>query len=163
MDATTMPSITSLVAKLKVDFPHVNFKAGHEFRWDPSRSTVFFDQATNDVGSLLHEASHAALHHSHYTKDIFLIEMERDAWQYAKTILCAQYQTTIDNDTIQDALDTYRDWLHTRSTCPACQATGVQSTTCSYRCIICKCHWRVNDARACTLRRYICKNEKRPD
>ncbi len=153
MDATIMPSITSLVDKLKIDFPNVQFKTGQEFRWSPMENTIFFDSTSNDLGSLLHELSHAALQHGDYHKDIQLIEMERDAWEYAKTILCAQYEVTIDENDIQDALDTYRDWLHARSTCPKCQATGIQTKKYTYKCIVCTSQWHVNDARVCALRR----------
>jgi hypothetical protein len=153
MDAIIMPSITSLVAKLTIDFPNVKFEPSREFRWSPTQKTIFFDQTSDDMGSLLHELSHAALQHSEYLKDIQLIEMERDAWHYAKVSLCTPYQVEIDDNDIQDALDTYRDWLHARSTCPRCQATGVQTKKYTYKCIACVSQWQVNDARVCALRR----------
>ncbi len=154
MDAITMPSITSLVAKLTTDFPNVKFEASREFRWSPTQKTIFFDQTSNDIGSLLHELSHALLGHSEYHKDIQLIEMERDAWHYANASLCAQYEIEIDENDVQDALDTYRDWLHARSTCPTCQATGIQTKKSTYKCITCTSQWHVNDARVCALRRH---------
>ncbi|MCY1379960.1 hypothetical protein D9M68_895230 [compost metagenome] len=84
--------------------------------------------------------------------------MERDAWRYAKEKLGSNYKVTITDTVIQDSLDTYRDWLHARSTCPNCQATGMQNRKRHYRCIACQHVWRVNDARICGLRRYSLSN-----
>jgi len=154
MDATIMPSITSLAAKLCVDFPRFQFVHDKEFRWSPVEKIVFFDQASDDSASLLHELAHALLEHRDYTKDIQLIEMERDAWLYAREELCPKYKVIVTDEEVQDALDTYRDWLHARSTCPECSATGIQAKMHTYRCIACGSRWRVNDARICTLRRH---------
>lgn len=154
MDAITMPSTTSLVTKLQQDYPEIAFAAGDEFRWSPSEATILYDPRTHDNASLLHELAHALLHHTTYTKDIELIEMERDAWSYACTQLTNHYDTTISDEQIQGSLDTYRDWLHARSTCPRCKATGVQVKQRQYKCLACTTNWRVNEARVCALRRY---------
>ena len=150
-----MPSTTSLANKLQSDFPAYTFKASDEFRWSPQENIIFYDQNSDDIASLLHELAHATLGHASFTKDLALIEMERDAWQYAVTKLAPAYGLTINDETVQDSLDTYRDWLHARSTCPHCKATGVQTKKSTYKCILCATKWRVNDARVCTLRRHI--------
>lgn len=95
-----------------------------------------------------------ALGHQDYDKDIRLIQMERDAWAYATASLAARYNVDISDDTVQTALDTYRDWLHARSQCPSCQATGVQVKQHTYKCLACSRLWKVNEARLCALRRY---------
>jgi hypothetical protein len=148
-----MPSTRSLVVKLHSDFPDIHFAAGDDFRWSPHEHTIFY-RDTADTASLIHELAHAILGHSTYTKDIDLLKMERDAWDYAATTLAKRYKLTIDENTVQDALDTYRNWLHTRSTCPDCQATGLQTAAYLYSCLACKATWRVNEARSCALRRY---------
>ena len=149
-----MPSTTLLVTKLQSDFPAFTFAAGNEFRWSPSDKTIFYDPSSDDDASLLHEVAHAILAHAQYSKDIELIEMERDAWEHAKTVLSPIYAITIDEDIVQESLDTYRDWLHARSTCPNCKATGIQTKKSQYKCITCSTQWRVNEARVCALRRY---------
>jgi hypothetical protein len=154
MDAITMPSTTLLASNLQSDFPAFTFIAGDSFHWSPSDKKIYYDTSSDDTASLLHELSHAILDHHQYTKDIELIEMERDAWQYATTALAERYHTSIDDEIAQDALDTYRDWLHARSTCPHCKATGVQTQKSHYKCIACGTKWRVNEARVCALRRY---------
>lgn len=152
-----MPSIISLITRLQADFPDFTFAAGDEFRWSPDDTTIFYDQASTDQASLLHELSHAILGHKDYIKDIVLLELERSAWTYAQEKLAKTYEVTIDVDQVEDALDTYRDWLHARSICPGCLATGIQTKKNEYRCIICTTKWRVNDARICALRRYKIK------
>lgn len=154
MDAIIMPSTTSLAARLSGDFPQFQFAPDKEFRWSPVEKTVFFDQFSDDPASLLHELSHALLGHTDYFKDIQLIGMERDAWSHASDKLCPAYGVRVTDEEIQDALDTYRDWLHARSTCPTCTATGIQAKIHTYRCIACGAKWSVNDARVCALRRY---------
>ncbi|HEU5122261.1 MAG TPA: hypothetical protein VFT59_05455 [Candidatus Saccharimonadales bacterium] len=155
MDVTTMHSITSLANKLRGDFPAFSFIQSDEFRWSPLEKTVYFKPDPAEPESLLHELAHALLSHEDFTRDIQLIEMERDAWESAKKQLAPHYNVEITDDHIQDALDTYRSWLHARSTCPACSATGVQSRKYHYRCLVCSTQWKVNDARLCALRRYV--------
>lgn len=149
-----MPSITSLAAKLSIDFPNYQFIPSSEFHWSPLEKTIFYNQGSKDSASLLHELSHALLGHEDYIKDIGLIEIERDAWQYASNTLAALYDTPISDEIVQDALDTYRDWLHARSTCPECTATGIQTKKSIYKCLACSSRWHVNDARICALRRH---------
>ncbi|MDB5187237.1 MAG: hypothetical protein JWM07_709 [Candidatus Saccharibacteria bacterium] len=149
-----MPSTTSLVSSLHSDFPGFIFRESNEFHWSPRENTIFYDHTSDDCASLLHELAHAILQHTKYAKDIQLIEMERDAWDHATTTLAPIYTIEISHAATQDALDTYRDWLHARSTCPHCKATGIQSKKNQYRCVLCSTKWRVNDARICALRRY---------
>ena len=84
--------------------------------------------------------------------------MEREAWDEVIK-LAEKYNVSIDPKNIQLTLDTYRDWLHKRSTCPKCQANGVQDGAKSYQCVACSHKWRVNEARICALRRYNIKKK----
>lgn len=148
-----MPSTTSLLDKIQRDFPRITFVKSDTFRWSPKERTVYYADAS-DTASLLHETAHAALGHGEYASDIELLQMERDAWDLAAGSLSKKYGTAIDRETAEDMLDTYRNWLHDRSVCPACQATGVQSRQNHYSCLACGGAWRVNEARTCALRRY---------
>jgi len=149
-----MPSITSLIVKLQKDYPKLTFAEGDDFRWSPADKAIIYRKDSDDAASLLHELSHAILGHENYKKDISLIEMERDAWHNAKEITAPLYDEVITDEIIEEALDSYRDWLHARSICPACQATGIQTKKGEYRCLACRTQWRVNEARVCELRRY---------
>lgn len=151
-----MPSI-HLLPKLEEDFSAFHFMPATEFRWSPDEMTIYYDERAHDDPTLLHELAHAILDHKDYLKDIGLIELERDAWEYARSTLAPSYGVAIEEDIVQDSLDTYRDWLHARSTCPQCGATGLQVRKSDYKCIACNTLWHVNDARFCALRRYIKK------
>lgn len=150
MAATTMP-LTSLLKKLSADYPEIHFVEGEHFLWSPEKSTVSYEVA-GDPALLLHELGHALLGHTGYERDIELIAIERDAWSKA-TELSSKHGITIAEDTAEDHLDTYRDWLHARSTCPACTSTGYQTGLKAYACPACSQTWSVNEARVCQLRR----------
>jgi hypothetical protein len=149
-----MPLTFLLASKLSRDYPDFQFQESSEFRWSPTTKTIFYE-ASNDTASLLHELAHALLGHTSYTRDIELLEIERDAWHHTTNVLAPHYNTPIDENTPEDAMDTYRDWMHTRSICPNCKATGLQIRKSTYKCVACHAQWRVNDARICALRRYI--------
>lgn len=155
MDATTMRLTKSIVNKLSKDHPQFVFAEAKEFWWSADQQTVFYNPASEHIKEFtLHELSHALLDHKGYKADIDLVKLERDAWEYAKNILAPKYDFVIDDDVIQDNLDTYRDWIHSRSKCPDCSSTGLQSGSNGYRCLACGNTWRVNEARLCALRRY---------
>lgn len=154
-----MEKISSTLTKLK-DSPRIqqavplSFIEKDDFHWDHESHTVFYDPSNPDGASLLlHEAGHAVLDHAEYPDDITLLTMERDAWHEAEA-LARDIGMSIDTELIEDALDTYRDWLHARSTCPNCQATGIQEGAKLYSCLACHHQWTVNEARVCALRRH---------
>jgi hypothetical protein len=154
MDAITMPSTLSLLPKLEKDYPQLVFAPGERFAWSPDAQTVFYDKSDlTNTSLLLHELAHGLLGHHDYSKDIELITMETEAWDKALE-LATRYSVDITDETVQDTLDTYREWLHARSTCPECEATGYQSGKSEYTCVACAHAWRVNEARICALRRY---------
>lgn len=149
-----MPSIASLISRLRIDYPQFLFKKDTQFLWAPVEQTIYYTFSNDSCYIfLLHELSHGLLNHVNYNYDIELITMERQAWDMA-TILAKKYGLTIDEDIIQTTLDTYRDWIHARSTCPNCTATGIQTQKYNYRCLACGHEWHVNEARIRALRRY---------
>ena len=136
------------------------FIEGEQFSWSPEKRVIYYHKnADSGESLLLHEAGHAALGHSDYTADVGLLEMERAAWDKASE-LAKDIDLSIDKSTIEDHMDTYRDWLHARSLCPKCHSTGIQTAKKLYECVVCHKSWRVNEARSCALRRYSTK--KRP-
>jgi hypothetical protein len=152
-----MLSTHSLLPKLQLDYPQLLFAPGERFAWSPDAQTVFYDESDpGNTSLLLHELAHGLLEHHDYSKDVELVAMEAEAWDKA-IIIGAAYKIPIADDAIQDTLDTYREWLHARSTCPECEATGYQSGKAEYTCVACAHTWRVNEARICALRRYSTK------
>lgn len=155
MGATTLLS-HSLIDKLTTDFPQFIFQNAHASRWSARENTVYYSDATSTHGQheLLHELGHALLGHDSYTHDVELLSIERQAWDKAIE-LAPSYGLSIDDDTVEEQLDTYRNWLHARSRCPNCHVAGFQRKTLDYSCALCGVNWRANEAKQCGLRRYV--------
>ena len=158
-----MVEISWLIKSLKnnaatsADLKHLTFQTGEVFQWNHTACAITYNPTVENAPLyLLHEYSHALLRHKNYQHDIDLIKMERAAWDMAKSI-APRYDTTINDDLVEDALDTYRDWLHARSQCPQCSATGIQIDSQHYGCLACHTTWHVNTAASCALRRHVTK------
>jgi hypothetical protein len=146
--------MSSLIHKLKTTYPDLIFIEAEHFSWSPSEKKIFYDPKKAHASHLLlHELSHALLDHHEYRRDVELIAMETAAWEKAKTY-ADTYNVRFDENVIQDHLDTYRDWLHARSSCPNCSANGYQVEAALYTCPACSHRWKVNEARLCGLKRY---------
>lgn len=141
-----------MLEQLKERFPDVQFVAGKRFCWSPTTHEVVYDERRTDESatwSLLHETGHALLNHQSYLADFELLRIEMAAWQKART-LAAEFNITIDEDHIQDCLDTYRDWLNRRSICPHCETRALQQDDyVHYRCFNCHATWKVTPSRFC--------------
>jgi len=155
---------TSWLTRVKHAFPGITFELGNDFRWSPQHQTVYVGKISDerDIITLLHEIGHAVAGHSGYDRDIALLTLEREAWTVASVQVAPLFDVIIDNDLIEEALDSYRDWLHARSTCPECEQNGVQRDQNTYECLLCHTSWRVNDARRCGLKRYRLATTKHP-
>lgn len=155
----TSSSQDKLLGLLGPAFPDISFCAGESFLWSPKDKIVFYaaKQLKSKKGqwSLLHEASHAALEHKDYQNDFELLQLEVAAWEHAAQ-LGTKFGVTIDDNFIEDCLDSYRDWLHQRSTCPTCGSGGLQHDNSTYRCHNCHASWSVSQSRFCrTYRRKL--------
>jgi predicted RNA-binding Zn-ribbon protein involved in translation (DUF1610 family) len=140
-----------LLQTLKKDYPQLVFTPGAVFSWSAPQQKVTYTRrmrgAPNEW-SLLHELGHALLGHTAYQTDVELLQMEVAAWERA-VLLAKDYKLRIDPDHIQDCLDTYRDWLHRRSTCPACGTISLQTDATTYACHNCQTTWHVTRSRLC--------------
>ena len=103
-----MLSSSQLAKQLAADYPQLHFAPGEQDWWDSHSQTVFYHTTP---AALLHELGHALLGHTSYRRDVELLAMEQAAWHKARQ-LAPHYHVTITTDTIEDHLDTYRDWLH---------------------------------------------------
>jgi Zn finger protein HypA/HybF involved in hydrogenase expression len=146
--------MSSLIYKLKSTHTDIHFHEDEEFLWSPTTRTIFYNKSLAHAPLLLlHELSHALLDHREYKRDIELVAMETAAWEKVK-IIADGYNVRVYETVIQDHLDTYREWLHARSSCPHCSANGYQTEKSIYTCPACSHVWKVNEARICALRRY---------
>ena len=141
-----------LLRELKLAYPAINFVTGPVFSWSPKTCQVIYKEAALGdelaAWSLFHEVGHALLEHNDYFSDFQLLLLEVAAWEKAKS-LAKSFNYSIDPDHIQDCLDTYRDWLYQRSTCPTCTNCSLQTNSKTYQCFKCGTIWRVSSSRMC--------------
>lgn len=140
----------TLLASLQASYPELLFAAGKQFCWSPETHEIFYkvgNDEQRDRWSLLHETGHALLEHHAYQADYELVRLEIAAWGKARE-LAGQFGITLDEDHIQDCLDTYRDWLYKRSICPSCASKCLQQGDyVHYRCYNCHAVWSVTPSR----------------
>jgi hypothetical protein len=153
-----MNSISNILPKIKQDYPEINFQQGDSFFWTPKDKKITYathqDIAEHGVWSLLHEVSHAQLEHKTYENDFELLKIESSAWQTAKKI-GKKYGVNIDLEHIQDCLDTYRDWLHHRASCPNCDVVTIQRDDGMYQCFNCRTAWKVPKSPLCRVTKRV--------
>lgn len=141
---------------LVTHFTQFKFKPSDTFMWSPSSNTIFYleEEINSDTGklALLHEISHGLLGHSRFDYDIELLKIEVEAWEQARE-LSSKYSIKLNEEYIEAAMETYRNWLHKRSLCPECNHTGIQNIDHSYKCINCYCKWTVPGSQICQVRR----------
>ena len=146
-------SMEKLIRKLSSDFPYINFVSGEGFCWSPQTKTVIYNIESgrkNANWTLLHEVAHAKLGHKTYSSDVQLLRIEVDAWQEAcRLAKLYGINVEINDDHIQNCLDSYRNWLHQRSTCPTCDNHCLQIDSSHYRCFNCHTIWKVTTSRFC--------------
>lgn len=151
MDVTPISSskLKRFVDKIATDYPAFSFTVGQEDHWSPKTKTITYNPAEPEQKlkyGLLHELAHATLGHTNYTSDFELLKLESEAWELASKI-GRKYSVNIDEEHIQNCLDTYRDWLHRRSACPTCGMHTVQSGSKNYHCFNCQTSWEVSSGR----------------
>ncbi len=152
MPNNTLPKPKSILQRIKADYPEIKFVEASRFSWHANGKLVSYKAfEPNDMHAawaLLHELGHALLEHTDFETDIELLKIEVAAWERAH-LLAKQYGLTIDDDYVQNCLDSYRDWLHLRSTCPTCYERSLQADKHTYRCVNCHTEWHVTRSRLC--------------
>jgi hypothetical protein len=141
-----------LLLALHEAYPKIKLTPSDSFYWSPENNEVFYiEGADNEIArwSLLHEVGHALSKHHTYDADYMLLRLEVEAWDKAKEISPIFVQS-IDEDHIQNCLDTYRDWVYKRSVCPNCSTKCFQGSDFKhYKCFNCHARWRVTPSRFC--------------
>lgn len=155
----------SLLKSCQALLPEIKFIEGKTFYWSPGSRAIHIDgtHLKEETGqwALLHEVAHAQLDHATYANDAALLKLEVDAWEMAKET-AKKLGIQIDSDHIQDCLNTYRDWLYARSTCPTCALNSLQTETTTYICLNCSTRWSVSQSRFCRPYRMQSKHKKTP-
>ena len=154
-----------LLDLLKRTYPDLNFAYGNRFKYrypnhitlekppkNPENSPETAQKPENraytrqkNTLQAFHELGHALLKHKDYTTDVSRLKIECAAWEAGKTaFLKLQKSDKIDqnlkwdDDFVEDSLDTYRDWLHQKSTCKTCGLTRYQTEDGAYHCPRCE-------------------------
>ena len=122
---------------LEEDFSEVRLVFGKKFAFRPPRTVVIGPYEPFWRLLVLHEVGHAVCKHKDFRVDVERLKMENQAWEEARK-LAANYGIEVDEDLIQDELDTYRDWLHKKSRCPKCGLTRFQTPDALYHCPRCE-------------------------
>ena len=147
---TTSNKISNkFIVRIVQDYPQFKFQPGSQEHWSPRTKTITYSQtepAEELRYGLLHELAHALLGHDNYQSDFELLKMEAEAWRLAIKI-GRKYKIKLDDEHIQDCLDTYRDWLHRRSQCPTCEMRVLQTDATTYKCFNCGTSWQVSARR----------------
>lgn len=123
--------------RVKVDFPNLLFREGKKFAFRPPKTVILGPSEPFYELLILHEISHALLKHKDFRMDVERLRMESEAWDKACE-LAKKYHIEVDEEKIQDELDTYRDWLHKKSRCPVCGLTRFQTPDSAYHCPRCE-------------------------
>ena len=142
-----MPKITlPEIAVIANQFSQFNFKEDEIFHWSPKNNCIYYSPNTiktkEGIFQLLHEIGHALAGHTTYGSGVQLLKMEAEAWQKAQE-LARSYNLEIKEHQIEHCLDSYRDWLHLRSTCPKCSTISVETKPNHYHCFNCLQNWTV--------------------
>lgn len=133
LSADNSYAFLSLLAK---DYPTFSFRIGPRSHFHYPRTIVVSPDESHFSLVALHELAHALLKHQNFSTDVKRLKMESAAWELAKN-LAEKYQVPLDEDFIESELDSYRDWLHSRSKCPICGLTRFETPDQKYHCPLC--------------------------
>lgn len=129
--------VVEFFERLTGDFPEFQFVLGAKFAFRPTRTVVIGPPEPFSRLLVLHEVGHAVYKHKGFKTHVGRLKMENQAWEEAKK-LASRYGVEVDEDFVQDQLDSYRDWLHQKSRCPVCGLTRFQTPDSQYHCPRCE-------------------------
>lgn len=142
MQKQSLPSIE----QVRLDFPDLKFAESKVFYWSAKDQTIYFNKKQlvryDGFMKLIHEIGHALCGHKNYTSSIELITLEAEAWQKAR-LIAKDYSLEIKDELIEQCLDSYRNWLHIRSTCPTCKNVSFETDESIFKCFNCHQTWKV--------------------
>jgi hypothetical protein len=152
MPGSTTHKPSDILLRLQQDYPDLSFIESSQFSWHAGKQNIAYNKSLlgdeRGVWAMLHELGHALLQHADYENDVELLQLEICAWEKAHE-LAKKYAISLDQDYIEDCLDSYRDWLHVRATCPTCFQRCLQADPRTYACHNCGTTWHVTRSRLC--------------
>ena len=132
------PSPPPFLNRLQNAYPDFKFKLNQpKFAFRPPHTILLGSLEDPNFAPLsLHELGHALLSHQNYKTDLERLKLELAAWEQAKKI-APNFGIEINQDLIEQELDTYRNWLHTKSKCKKCGLTRYETPDGVYHCPLC--------------------------
>lgn len=127
----------SFFDRLVLDYQEFRFRLGRKFTFRPPRTIIIGPLEPFSELLALHEVSHAICKHRDFKIDVERLKMEVQAWEKVRE-LADYYGIEYNEELVQQELDTYRDWLHQKSRCPACGLTRFQTPDSRYHCPSCE-------------------------
>lgn len=137
----------AFLIELSNEFPQFSWRFGSRFKFKPEK-TIYIDVKTGYPPlyfslQTLHELGHALSGHKDYSTDVRRLKMESEAWEKARELTSehknweSKYGIYFDEEFSEAELDSYRDWLHTRSKCKKCGLTRYQTKDGKWHCPRC--------------------------
>lgn len=128
--------LSKFITQLSKDFPDFHFTYGKRFSFRPPKTIVVGpEEGENTPFLVFHELGHALSGKYTYGLGVERLKIESLAWQEGKKAYDAckaskKYSTlpAWNEDFVEDNLDTYRNWLHSKSKCPTCGLTMYENT-----------------------------------
>ena len=117
-------------------YPDIRFKIGTRFSYRYPNTVTLGPLEPHYSLLALHELGHALCKHQNFSTHVERLKIEREAWDKARA-LAPKFGIKFDNDFAEAQLDTYRDWLHTKSKCKKCGLTRYQTDDGHYHCPHC--------------------------
>lgn len=144
--------LSKIITQLSADFPDFDFTYGKRFSFRPPKNIVIGPyEGKNTLLLVFHELGHAISGEYQYNLAVERLKIESKAWQEAKKIyeLCKTNDKypdlpSWDDEFVEENLDTYRNWLHTKSRCLSCGLTMLQKPDRSWYCPYCSTYCRPN-------------------
>lgn len=137
------PPHLAFIALLAREYPQFTFKPSKRFTFRPPKTILLGAPQPFYPLLALHELGHALCQHSNYHTHIERLKIESEAWQMAKNLYDSHpewgktFDFAFDQSFVEDQLDTYRNWLHQKSTCPHCHLSRYQTPDGQYHCPHC--------------------------
>lgn len=133
------------LAEVQRDYPELKWRVGRKFAYRGPRTISYIplEQKSDELEQkkwqlqLLHELGHARLKHQTFQTDLERLKMECAAWEEARE-LALRYGVEFDEELMEEALDSYRDWLHGKAKCAQCGLTRYQTKDGKYHCPGCE-------------------------
>lgn len=133
-----------LITSLEQDFPDLHFTYGKRFSFRPPKTIVIGpDEGEKTPMLLFHELGHALSGKHSYKTAVERLKIESIAWSegkkaYERCLVSGRYSLPDwDDDFVEESLDTYRDWLHSKSKCKNCGLTMFQNQDGTWECPYC--------------------------